>query len=29
MGDAERYMACMEEMEKAKGLFYLRLMGGT
>jgi tetratricopeptide (TPR) repeat protein len=29
MGDAERYMACMEEMEKAKGSFQRRLMGGT
>jgi tetratricopeptide (TPR) repeat protein len=29
LGDAERYMACMDEAAKAKGKFQCRLMGGT
>jgi tetratricopeptide (TPR) repeat protein len=29
LGDAERYMACMDEVAKAKGEFQCRLMGGT
>jgi tetratricopeptide (TPR) repeat protein len=29
LGDPEKYMACMDEVAKAKGEFQCRLMGGT